>query len=638
MNATFRPKPWHLRRGRCAAQLGVALLVSGAAAAHAETLDEYLSSGALKSITNPVPINYFLDQAPGSLAEADRARAMEEVNLALRRQTNLMNKMVESMSGMLAGSATQQVMQQTRQQMSATSLIKQELLGHFGVNAPAPEPTQRQVQAMQEEARQGITDPWIRGIESARARERVGDVQGAARFYMDCIQFVPHDWLADTCLNEILAMGPARAHALLVWMAANASSVGTAGMSPPGRVRGPTNYVVQLRAAALRGLGELVGSDVLTPEQRESALQPILGYAQGKDNSPYYAAAADGLGRARDPRGLEPLHQLAGYRKDKLVEEAALRALAVGFHQEDALKQLRRRLDDKSAEVQFAAADALLAADDEAVYQWAQEIITSRRAPDEKTVDLRPRVVRTLVAHPEARSRQALQEILHHGAGNDWLDAWIAVGLLEMGDDTQLAAVRAAVRKTDWALDRATLGSAWRSIRPLVREAFNAAVKAAVGGPIPTKEIVQVVLNFASGQLAKASEFAADREIASLQLRYQACEAFALTDASGAAEELRTLIGDQQPAVRLSAARALALQPSRGSLDGLIAAYHADFGEEDGTSRTPEVRAALLRAVLSRAPDDPRTSALVHEAAASPDAGIRFIGLVAATHVAAGRQ
>jgi len=310
----------------------------------------------------------------------------------------------------------------------------------------------------------------------------------------------------------------------------------------------------------------------------------------------------------------------------------------VGFHEADGLKRLRGRLDDKSAEVQFAAADALLAAGDEAVYQWAREIITSRRAPDEKTVDLRPRVVRTLVAHPDARSRQTLQEILRHGAGNDWLNAWIAVGLLQMGDGAQLEAVRAAVHKSDWALDRATLGSAWRSIRPLVNLAMSTAASVAMGAPIAYRQIAQVVVNMASAERAKAVEAASDRELATLQLRFQACEAFAESEDAGAAAELRALIDDRQAAVRLSAARALVLQPSRGSLDGLIAAYHADFGEADGTSRTPEVRAALLRAVLSRAPADPRTSTLVHEAAASPDAGIRFVGLVAATHVAADRQ
>jgi len=651
MGATFRPAARRVVRPWLYGAI-VAVGLAGAASAprvFAESLDEYLASGALKSVSNPVPINYFLEQAPPSLSEGDRARAMEQINLALRRQTSAMNNLGQGIGGMLSGTVTQQWLKQTQQQASITNMAAQTALGHFGVAAPTPQLTERQTAAMQEEVRQGMTDPWIRGIESARALERVGDVQGAARFYMNCIQLLPANWLADTCLNEILAMGPARAHALLIWIAANAESAGTGNMAESKRPRGPGRNVVQLREASLRGLGELIGSGLLTPEQREAAVQPLLTYAQGKDNTPYYAAAADGLGRARDPRGVPALHQLTGYRKDPKVEEAALRALVVGFHEEDGLKSLRRRLDDKLPDVRFAAADALLAAEDEAVYQWARKMATARRAPDDMTEDLRPRVVRTLVTHPSERSRQALQEILHQGAGTDWLNAWIAVGLLEMGDGTQLAAVRVAVGKTDWTLDPATLGSEWRKIRPLVQLgmsiAMNAAMGAATGGGTVVlnahviaqnaRQIAQVVANMASGEIAKVSEFATDREVASLQLRVQACEAFAASDDPGAAAELTALVADSQPAVRLSAAHALAVQPGSGSLDGLIAAYHADFGAEEGTSRTPEVRAALLRAALNRAPSDLRTRALVKEAAAAADPGLRFIGLVAATQLTA---
>jgi HEAT repeat protein len=619
MNATIR-----------AAALTVAAAVTHAGTLHAETLDEYLASGELQNITSPVPINYFLEQAPASLSEADRARAMEQIGVALHRQTNTLNNMLASINGAFGGPLAQQMMQQANQQMSWGSLLKQQLLGHYGVNAAGPPPSKRQMQAMEEEMRQGLADPWIRGIESAHALERMGDVQGAARFYMSCIQSLPPDWLPENCLNEILAMGTARAHALLTWLAANAESAGYSNPNAPGRKSAAADNVVLLRGAALRGLGVLAGSGQLTAEQHESAVQPILTYAQGQEHSSYFSAAAVALGSARDPRGLGPLQELVGYKKDARVGEAALRSLAVDFRAADALKHLRSRLDDKSADVQFAAADALLAAGDEAVYAWAREIVTSRRAPDETTVDLRPRVVRALVAHRDARSLQTLQEILHQGAGNDWLNAWVAVGLLEVGDNTQFEVVRAAIRKSDWGLDRPTLGSAWRAIKPYVQLAMSVAM----GATLSTEQIVQVVGNMAFAARNAAIERANDREVASLQLRFEACEAFAARDDAASTAELMALIADPQPAVRLSAARSLAVQPGGGSLEGLVAAYHADFGDEEGKSRTPEVRAALLRAALNRAPADPHTGALVREAAAAADPGIRFVGLVAATSAA----
>ncbi len=628
MSTAYRATAWRAA-GRRAAFSSVAVLAMVTEAASAETLEEYLASGALQDVTSPIPINYFLEQAPPTLSEADRARAMEQINLALHRQTNALNNILAGINGAFGGAVTQQLMQQSGQQMSWGNIAKQSVLGHFGINAQGPGATQRQMAASEQEMHQGMADPWIRGIESARALERVGDVQGAARFYVNCIGSLPPDWLPENCLNGILAMGTVRAHALLSWLAANAETAGFSSPGAAGRKGAEQDEVVWLRGAALRGLGVLAGSGQLSPEQHESAMQPILSYAQGREHAPYYSAAAAALGSARDPRGLGPLTELAGYRKDPRVEEAALRALAVDFQQAGALKHLRGRLDDKSADLQFAAADALLAAGDETAYVWAREIVTSRRAPDATSVDLRPRVVRTLVAHPDARARQTLQEILHQGAGNDWLNAYVAVGLLQMGDAARFDDVHVAIRKSDWGLDRPTLGSAWRAIRPYVQLALSVAM----GAPVSTQQIVQVVGNMAFAARNAAIERANDREVASLQLRFEACEAFAASEDPRAAAELLALLADTQPAVRLSAARSLAVLPAAGSLEGLTAAYRTDFGEEEGRSRTPEVRAALLRAALNRAPTDPRTRALVQEAVAATDPGIRFVGLVAATNV-----
>jgi HEAT repeat protein len=615
---------WRLRRSAGAA-VALGLLVCWPSPAPSETLSEFLDSGALKNTTNPIAINYFLEQAPPTLPEAERKLAMEQIQTALRRQTSAMGRLMEGAIGAMSSPTTAQINQQAQKSMTPTGILMQMAQQQFGVGWKNPTPTQRQQAQVQQEVRQEMTDPWIRGIESAHALEKIGQTQAAARFYMNGIQSLPPDWLSDGCLEGILAMGPQRAYALLSWIVGNAESAALGGKQLATQNGQTSPNVIWLRGAALRGLGVLVDGSGLALEQREQAVQLLLTYSRGSEHAAYFADAAAGLGRSRDPRGVAPLRDLADRKKDPAVALAALQGLAVGFKDRSALRKLRGWLDDDSTDVQLKAANALLAAGDDAGYDWALDVITSKRDADSSRPDIRPRVVRDLVARHDDRARRALQQALHQGAGNDWLAAWIAMGLLEMGDRSQLEAARAAVHKTDWTLDRRGAMSVWREISPLV----SAAAQAALTGTVDVKRATRVVANMIASEQARAVERKTDRNLVSLQMKWQACDAFATVDDPAASAELVALLSDPEPSVRLSAARSLAFQPGNAAVDGIVKAFHADFGAEADASRTPEVRAALLRAALSRAPNDPRTRQLAQDASQDADAGVRFIGLLA---------
>jgi len=616
--------PWRSRLSAWAA-VALGLMVCWTSPAPAETLSEFLDSGALKSTTNPIPINYFLEQAPATLPEAERQRAMDQINTALRRQTSTLGRLTEEMAGAMSSPTMSEFNKQAQESMTVTGIMKQMLLQEYGIDSHTGKPTQRQVAQMQQETRQGMMDPWIRGIESAHALEKIGQMQAAARFYMNGIQSLPPDWLSDSCLNGILGMGPQRAYTLLVWIVNNAESAALGGKGMATRNGQTTVNVIWLRGAALQGLGILVAGSGLTTEQREQAVQLLLTYARGKENAAYFADAATGLGRSHDPRAVAPLQDLVGWKKDPDVSLAALRGLAIGFKDEAALKKIRGWLDDDSPEVQLKAEIALLEAGDDAGYAWALEVITSTRDSGSSKQDIRPRVVRDLVARRDDRSRKTLQQALKQGAGNDWLDAWIAIGLLEMGDSTQLGAARAALHKTDWTLDRRGAISVWREISPLI----SAAAQTALTGAVDVQRVTRVVGNMIASEQARAVERKTDRNLVSLQIRWQVCDAFAVVDDPAATAGLVALLADPEPSVRLSAARGLAVQPGTAALGGIIKAFGTDFGGEAGISRTPEVRAALLRAALSRSPNDPRTWKLAKDATHDADAGVRFIGLVA---------
>jgi hypothetical protein len=319
------------------------------------------------------------------------------------------------------------------------------------------------------------------------------------------------------------------------------------------------------------------------------------------------------------------LQRLAGWRKDPLVAHAAEAGLAIGFHDPSASAQLRRALRSKDSTETLRVLPWLLEAGDAETLAWAVQAVTARRASEDVTPDLRPQIVRELATMPEGRGRAPLEQIAAQGAGNDWLQAWVSVALLELGDSARLAAVGAAIAKTDWALDRPGLKYYWSRIRPVV----SLVAGAALGAPVSPQQIAQVVGNMAAQELARARGKADDRELTSIQLRWQAAAALGHVDDPAAVATLLQLLDDSELSVRMSAATALAVSPNAGAIDGIVHGMTIDFGGENGVSRGPEVRAALLRSAVLRFPQDARTHRLCLSAVEDGDPGVRFIAAVA---------
>ena len=618
-----------------------------------DRLAELLDARELKQTRNPVVASFLAGEGAALLPEELRERALQQLRGALQGQTNFMNLMLAGMGGMMGSDS----MKKQQEWASKQSMGKMAVGAYLGVSPVAP-PTVSGEQ-MQQEMQQAMTDPWVRGIEAAAALEKLGDANSAARFYVHCLAFLPQDWVPEACLQGILGLGPARAETLLSWMLAEAESISGAATGDAGDDGGlgglggvgamgampsldpdqagkkvkkgaPQPGTVQVRNAALSGLGWLIGGGGLSAERAAAALQQILAYAEGKPNEPYYRGAASGLGRSREPRALEPLRRLAKWRKDPDTKQTALRALAVGFSDEAAKKQLRQELDDSDPEEQLRAAQALYETGDAAAFDWAVDVITQRRSTDTKKQDIRALVVRDLVELGGEKSRAALTRSLAEGPGNDWLIAWTQVALLELGDLAQLPKVEAALGKEDWSLDHRGFRSIWRAISPFLQAAVGIILTGGVGALTAVQQIqkaVQLVGNFAAGERSRYLAKSDARQGATAQLRWQAAEAIAAAKPQNALILLEQLLEDEAPPVRMSAALALAELEDPKALDGLVRAFALDYGAENGISRTPEVRAALLRTAWLRAPGASQTQAMARLASTDKDGALRFIGL-----------
>lgn len=608
-------------------QVAAGAPVSGVPAA----LNKLLDDEALAKTRNPVPAAFLLNEGGSRLTVEQRGAALDQIKHALHVQTSPINVMMQGAAGAMNSDEAQKQIDYAQKQSVTGSMIKSML----GINSqPPPMDGQR----MAQEAKQAMIDPWVRGIEAARALAKAGDAQGAATFYVNCLQMLQADWVPSACLDGIVELGPRRAGLVLNWMVDNADAVsitggGAFGAPPPprGKHAPPDPGALQLRNSALEGLGTLVGGGQLAADAREQTFSKLLTYSTGKQNEPFYRGAALGLGRSRDPRALDSLRRLARDSRPD-VREAAWRSLAVAFHDPAAVAELQSQLGDRDLATQLRAAQALFEVGDPEALKWAVATIGHRRTSEAKQPDIRPEVVRRLVELGGPGARRTLEEALAAGPGNDWLEAWVRVGLLELGDTSQMPAVEAAVAKEDWALDPRGFLSVWRAIKPLLMAAAQTMMSGGVAAPSAfqqAKQAVQLISNFASGERGRYLASADKREAAIAQLRWQAADALGVAHPPGAEKLLLRLLDDKVPAVRLSAARALANLDSPDAIQGIEAAFAKEYGDEAGVPRTAEVRSALLRAALIRFPDDPRTRKLLETGENDADPGVRFMALAA---------
>ena len=594
-----------------------------------------LADGALSETRNPVVANFLLEEGAPLLTESERASALDQLKTALSAQTQFMTLMMQGAGGVLSSPGLRAMQEAGKKAVSVKGLLT---LGVLGVGPAMPAP---QAGQLEREIQQAMTDPWVRGIAAAQALEKSGEAQAAARFYVNCLQLLQAEWVPDACLDGLVDLGPARAEKIFVWMLDNAETLSMTNMAGMGGLAGDTEKkpkdappdpgLVQLRNAALEGLGALVGSGALLPEAKERALGRLLAYATAKQNEPYQRGVAEGLGRSRDPRALEALRRLAKNRRNPEAKQAALRGLVVGFHDEAARRQLRGELDDRDPEEQIRAAQALYESGDEAAFRWAVEVIGKRRVMEAKKPDIRARVVRDLVELGGTRAKSALAQALAEGPPNDWLTAWVRVGLLELGDASQLPAVEAALAKEDWALDPRGFLSVWRAIKPILYAVATSVATAGLAAPSTVKQIrqaVQLIGNLAQGERSRFLAKANQREALIAQLRWQTADALAASQPAGAARILEGLLATPEPAVRLSAALALVRLDQPEAISGIAKAFELEYGVESGVPRTLEVRASLLRAARLRFPADPRTAQIFARARKDADPAVRLIALV----------
>jgi HEAT repeat protein len=445
---------------------------------------------------------------------------------------------------------------------------------------------------------EGAGSVWASWVDAAVLLARAGYIDETIPFLENCLKTNPYPSLQARCASALTAANPGRALEILMGLMKDQ----------------PSEEVVN---STLRLLGDVAGTEGCPQDQKDAAVQELIKRTQGMMNSSYNVAAIDGLVSSKDARAVEPIRKMTGGMRTDEVKRAAKRALLLGFKDSAVVESLKKDMKGglmKNEQDKFVAGTLLIEAGHDAGFAWAQEQLTKKKGgffkSDDQT-DSTPDIVSALVTYGGAKAVPVLQAAIQKGKPAEWLTAFMAIGLLELGDKSAIEIARSALNNTGWTHTR-------------LRAAEALAKHGDLSGVVVLKAMAADP-NF----LKKATDVATGRSIDHGALREAIAGSLGRMNHADCVPLLTALLDDKSADVRTAAAFALARITDAAALDALPKALDADYGKDGARARTPEVRAHLVRTAAARFPKDPRTTGLLQKAAQSELATVRFLALVA---------
>jgi HEAT repeat protein len=585
MNRTLRL----LTLGLCAALLPAALV--------AQTIDGILESGKLETAYNPVLLDYLLEEGADDLPEAKRKAALDQLVTALKQDIEITPEE-----------------QKTAAMLAASAAMAQLLGGDDASELGAA-------------AGDATYDVWRGWVDSAMTLQRAGYTAEAEAFFEKCIEIYPYSDLRGRCAIGLAAGKPDEAVARL--MALTESS---------------DNATIN---AALRLLGNLAGSDGFPATTRSTVVTRLTEFTGGLKKASYGEAACDGMVRTGDPAVVPTLQKLGQGMMNSDFFRCARRGLLLTFDDMSVVPLLEKQLGGGKFSTtepwdRFFAATLLMEGGVESGYAWAREEFAKAGAQKggkakgfmkkmmatEKEVDFKPALVNALVRIGGDRARQALAEAKGLVEAGTWIETWIAIGLLELGDATHIDLVRQALGNPEWEFTAVRVATALAkngdySGVPALASLYD---RAAQGLEPETARGVVAFLGGA-GDLYMADR--GERKDRLVRLRRQIADAMATIDRPESTPVLETILDAPEDAVRSSAAYALARMSDPSAAGGLAKAIGFDYGKTGNASRNPAVHAHLVRRAAAAHGGSAGAKAVFATAKGSPFTSVQFLALAA---------
>jgi HEAT repeat protein len=556
----------------------------------AETVESILEADGLKTAYNPVLLDYLLDEGVDDLPDDQRKEAIDQLVTALQEDIEITPA------------------EQKAAAMAAAAAGLAQLFGG------------RDVGDLGAAAGDATYDIWRGWVDSAITLQRAGYADQANAFFEKCIEIYPYGDLKGRCAIALAVGKPDETVSRLMALTEQPD---------PDTIN-----------AALRLLGELAGSEGFPEETRALVVSRIIDFTGGMKKASYGEAACYGLVEAADPGAVPKLQDLSKGIMNANFHRCARKGLLLTYDDQSVVPLLEKTLKAGKFSTtepwdSFFSATVLMEAGKESGFTWASEQFARKEKKGmkkmmatEEEVDFKPALVSALVRIGGDQSQQVLSQAMGSVEKGSWIETWIAIGLLELGDDTYIDLVRQALGKPEWEFTTVRIATALAehgdySGIPALKTLYGRAAQ----GIEP--ETGKAALAFLAGE---GGEFLSDRdarEARLMRLRRQIADALASIDHAGSGPVLAEMLDDPEPSVRTATARALARMTDPSALPGLAKAMTVEYGNIGESSRNPTVRAHVARQAANNFAGESGTADVLGAAVASEYTSVKFLGLCA---------
>lgn len=554
------------------------------------TVEEMLEQNALVDAYNPELIDYLLEEGRNAVTDEQRQQALDQLVTALKQDIEISPEEQQAAAMAAAGAGLAQL---------------------FGGQSGS------EYGGVAQDATHQI---WAGWVDSAFTLQRAGYAEESEAFFEKCVEVFPYSDLRGRCAIGLATAKPEQAYERLTALT-------------------ETNDNETIKAV-LPLLGELAGSDGFPDDLRGQVITRLEEFTGGMKKATFGVAACRGLVATGDERAVPTLTKLSSGMMNADFFPCSREGLLLTFNDRAVVPTLEKQLkggtfSTTTPSERLAAASLLMRAGEASGFAFAEQELTKKQkkgglgklmktSSDE--VDLRPALVTALVRAGSEDSVRVLKSGMAAVDKGSWLETWIAVGLLELGDTSSVGLAKAALGNPEWSFTTVRIATALArngdySGVPALEKLYRSAASGVEPdwGKAAVAYLVGEGSEYESGERAKRARLT--------RLRQQIASALATIDRPECVPVLTAVLGDEEPSVRVSAAYGLARMDTVEAAVGLATAVAADFGEVDGRSPNPVVHAHVVRSAGGRFAAHDAAGAVVEKGLASPYASVRFLSM-----------
>jgi len=569
----------------------LAAALPGAADDPPETVQTLLEAKALETDSNAELLDYLIEEGRDTLPADQRQAALDQLVVGLKADVDITPEEQKAAAMAAAGAGLAQL---------------------FGGSDGAE---------YGDVAQDATWQIWSGWVDSAFVLQRAGYAAESKAFFEKCVEVFPYSDLRGRCAIG-LALGDPQGAYDRVMALTDAND----------------NETIK---AVLPLLGQLAGADGFPDDLRGQAVARLAEFTTGMKKATFGGAACRGLVATGDPRAVPTLQDLSTGMMNSEFYSCARSGLLLTFDDQSVVPLLEKDLGGGMFSTvtpadRLRAASLLMRAGEASGFAFAETELTKKQKKglakfmqsDSEDVDIRPALVTALVRADSPESVRVLKSAMANVEKGSWLETWIAVGLLELGDTSQIALAKAALGNPEWAFTTVRIATA------LAKNGDDSGIPAlgslydsAASGVEP--DWGKAALAYLAGEGAEYDSSEKAKRNRLIRLRHQIASALADIDQPDCVPILIRILDDSEPAVRVSAAYGLARMSTPEAFSGLVAALETDYGTFEGRTRNPVVHAHVVRGAAACHVDTDAWGPVASAAQANPSPSVRFLCLCA---------